>query len=130
MPFPFLFYKYGSVIRKKCKFAREAAEVMAKIKQRQPEDESSQDEENDSCDPKKKTESTIGPEAVETARSDVRAGDPKSGTHLQSLERDVEKTEVLDKTDSALFGHAWEIDSYRTLQMSATEATLVYIAMA
>ena len=94
VPFPSLFYGYGPVIQKKCKFAREAAEVMAKIKQRQPEDESRQNEENESRDPERKIESAMEPEAVEAARSDVRAGDPKSRTQLQSLERDMEKAEV------------------------------------
>lgn len=94
VPFPFLFYRYGLDVRKQCKFAREAAAVMAKIKQRQPEDESSQDEENDSRDPERKTELTMEPEAVEAARSDARGGDPKSRTRLQSLERDVGKAEV------------------------------------
>ena len=94
VPFPFLFYRYGLDVRKQYKFPREAAAVMAKIKQRQPEDESSQDEENDSRDPERKTELTMEPEAVEAARSDARGGDPKSWTRLQSLERDVGKAEV------------------------------------
>lgn len=34
VPFPFLIYRYGPDVRKQCKFAREAAAVMAKIKQR------------------------------------------------------------------------------------------------
>ncbi|TGO88333.1 hypothetical protein BPOR_0169g00120 [Botrytis porri] len=32
VPFPFLFYKYGASIRMKCKFAAEAARVMAEIR--------------------------------------------------------------------------------------------------
>lgn len=31
MPFPMLFYKYGAHIRERCKYSRQAAEVMAKI---------------------------------------------------------------------------------------------------
>ncbi|KAH9883905.1 major facilitator superfamily transporter [Xylariomycetidae sp. FL2044] len=34
LPFPFLFYKYGDTIRMKCKYAAEAAEVMAKMRTR------------------------------------------------------------------------------------------------
>ncbi|KAL9065742.1 MAG: hypothetical protein Q9161_008026 [Pseudevernia consocians] len=90
VPFPYLFYKYGPVIRKKCKFAREAAEVMAEIKQRQPKDESIKDEESDSGDSEKKVKPTMEPEGVEAARSDVK-GD---GSRLQDPERDVEKAEV------------------------------------
>lgn len=31
MPFPLLFYKFGARIRKRCKYSREAADIMAKI---------------------------------------------------------------------------------------------------
>ncbi|KAI1621829.1 major facilitator superfamily domain-containing protein [Exophiala viscosa] len=34
-PFPFIFYKYGKSIRMKCKYAADAAEVMAQIRARQ-----------------------------------------------------------------------------------------------
>ncbi|XXH04415.1 hypothetical protein Hte_010829 [Hypoxylon texense] len=34
LPFPFLFYKYGRAIRMKCKFAAEAAEVLARMRTR------------------------------------------------------------------------------------------------
>lgn len=94
VPFPYLFYKYGPVIRKRCKFAREAAEVMAKIKQRQPEDEGFKDEESDSGDSEKKVEPTIEPEGVEAARSDVQGDDSERAARLQDPERDIEKAEV------------------------------------
>lgn len=32
VPFPFLFYKYGAKIRAKCKFAAEAAQVLAQLR--------------------------------------------------------------------------------------------------
>jgi hypothetical protein len=35
LPFPFLFYKYGAAIRKKCKYAAEAEAFMAKIRGQQ-----------------------------------------------------------------------------------------------
>ncbi|KAI1487791.1 major facilitator superfamily transporter [Biscogniauxia mediterranea] len=38
LPFPFLFYKYGAQIRMKCKFAAEAAEVMAQMRASVDED--------------------------------------------------------------------------------------------
>lgn len=31
LPFPFLFYKYGASIRKKCKYTREAEEILEKM---------------------------------------------------------------------------------------------------
>lgn len=33
LPFPFLFYKYGDQIRSRCKFAAEAAQVLAMFRQ-------------------------------------------------------------------------------------------------
>jgi hypothetical protein len=33
LPFPFLFYKFGDKIRARCKFAAEAAEVLARYRQ-------------------------------------------------------------------------------------------------
>ena len=94
VPFPFLFYKYGPVIRKKCKFAREAAEVMAKIKQRQPQNEDNRDEASDSDISEKNVEPTIEPEGVAAARSEVDGDDSERAARLQNPERDVEKAEV------------------------------------
>lgn len=94
VPFPFLFYKYGPVIRKKCKYAREAAEVMAKIKQRQPEDEIIGNEDSDSGDSEKKVEPTMEPEGVAAARSDVQGDASEGAVRLQDPERDLEKAEV------------------------------------
>ena len=44
VPFPFLFYKYGSIIRRKCKFAREAEDVMNEVKEGENENEGEGDE--------------------------------------------------------------------------------------
>lgn len=40
VPFPFLFYKYGPAIRKRCAFAKEAMEVLQELKQSEGTDES------------------------------------------------------------------------------------------
>ncbi|KAL8824766.1 MAG: hypothetical protein Q9191_004830 [Dirinaria sp. TL-2023a] len=50
VPFPFLFYKYGPVIRMKCKFAREADEAMERLHNARghgKEEESSEEEEKE-----------------------------------------------------------------------------------
>lgn len=94
VPFPFLLYRYGPAIRKKCKFAREAAEVMGEIKQRQPEDERINKGESDSGDSGKKDEPTIESEGVEAVRSDVRGDGSERAARLQDPERDVEKAKV------------------------------------
>ncbi|KAF2997208.1 hypothetical protein E8E14_001213 [Neopestalotiopsis sp. 37M] len=39
VPFPFLFYKYGLAIRKRCNFAAESEEFMKKIQQQQSDDQ-------------------------------------------------------------------------------------------
>jgi len=39
VPFPFLFFRYGPAIRKRCKFARETEEPMAKTSAAQEEEE-------------------------------------------------------------------------------------------
>ncbi|MCJ1285899.1 MFS siderochrome iron transporter 1 [Xylographa opegraphella] len=44
VPFPFLFYKYGATIRKKCKYSRIAQEEMAKIMQVKDDSEMSDGE--------------------------------------------------------------------------------------
>lgn len=93
VPFPFLFYKYGPVIRKQCKFAREAAEVMAKLKQREPVDDGIKDEKSDSGDSKQKVAPTLEPEGVEAARSDVGGDESDRAARLQDPERDVEKAQ-------------------------------------
>jgi hypothetical protein len=48
VPFPFLFYKYGAEIRKRCKFAAESDAFMKMMMARQQGDEDSSSEEEDS----------------------------------------------------------------------------------
>ena len=79
VPFPFLFDRYGPAIRKRCKFAREAAEAMERLKAEQVENE-----ENEGAKEEKKGES--GPPAP----MESEAANAKSGGD----ERDVEKAEV------------------------------------
>ncbi|MCJ1407457.1 MFS siderochrome iron transporter 1 [Ptychographa xylographoides] len=45
VPFPFLFYKYGARIRRKCKFAREAEDTMARIMKDKEKDDGEESEE-------------------------------------------------------------------------------------
>jgi hypothetical protein len=46
VPFPFLFYKYGSAIRMRCKYAAEADEFMKKFRDKPTEEGNSEKEEN------------------------------------------------------------------------------------
>lgn len=48
VPFPFLFYRYGSAIRKRCKFAAEAERVLLESTQKGPRDEMDDGEDGES----------------------------------------------------------------------------------
>lgn len=73
LPFPFLFYKFGDKIRAKCKFAAEAAEVLARYRQSADEDVIVVVNSSDEKDPMRQTAtgvasdaSTISSQQVET----------------------------------------------------------------
>ena len=51
VPFPFLFYKYGPVIRRGCKFAREAEEALMKMRETEGEKEQAPPTEAGEADP-------------------------------------------------------------------------------
>lgn len=56
VPFPFLFYKYGAQIRLKCKYAADAAAVMARIRMAQTPHESQEEIVNGEAVPEAATE--------------------------------------------------------------------------
>ncbi|KAF8848819.1 MFS general substrate transporter [Acephala macrosclerotiorum] len=39
VPFPFLFFKYGPAIRKRCKYAADAARILGEVEEEEPEEE-------------------------------------------------------------------------------------------
>ena len=103
VPFPFLFYHYGATIRKKCKFAREAAETMEHLKHKEPDRRASaaaKEGDNEFIDPEKEeieqTEPTLQPEGVEAARTDTNTKDvhPEKDAIGTGPERDVERSEA------------------------------------
>lgn len=49
LPFPFLFYKYGAAIRKKCKYSAEAEAVMKRIRGQVPPETSDDTSDESSC---------------------------------------------------------------------------------
>lgn len=86
VPFPFLFYKYGPTIRRKCKYAREAAETMEKLKHHDPADDDVASEKE-----VEKLQPDLEPEGVRAARSDdTRENEGK----MSDPDRDVEKAEL------------------------------------
>jgi hypothetical protein len=52
LPFPFLFYRYGPAIRRRCRFAAEAARVMENIRQAELEYNSSDNREENLAEKK------------------------------------------------------------------------------
>lgn len=97
VPFPFLFYRFGPAIRQKCKFSREAAEVMAKMRKTQSADSHEDEGGSESTKSMRKSDSvepTMQPEGVEAARTDIRRDDPEKEAKRIDPERDVEKAEL------------------------------------
>ncbi|KAF7197001.1 Major facilitator superfamily multidrug transporter mdrA [Pseudocercospora fuligena] len=47
VPFPFLFYKYGAAIRKRCKYAAESEAFLRRMQEQQDDDESSEEDEKE-----------------------------------------------------------------------------------
>ena len=109
VPFPFLFYKYGPPIRKKCKYSREAEEFLDKIKARkvhgisEPGDQGSSHQGGDTTISGSRSEAersaakeigaeaeqpelSMPPEGGKAARSDL-------SSKISNLDRDVEKAE-------------------------------------
>ncbi len=78
VPFPFLFYKYGPAIRKRCKFAREAEEAMAELAAAQQEGEGNERDEKE-----REAQPEMPAEGVAADRMDVN-----------SEERDLEKGKI------------------------------------
>jgi len=70
VPFPFLFYKYGAEIRKRCKFAAEADAFMKKMIARQQGGEESQSEEEDEADSHSESDSKAGDVPSEEKETD------------------------------------------------------------
>lgn len=75
VPFPFLFYKYGESIRLKCKFAAEAARVLAQFRST-----STQEDDNErhvSDDAKSETVDDTGANSVTELEKDIKEGDTR-----------------------------------------------------
>ena len=80
VPFPFLFYRYGSEIRKRCKFAREAEEAMAETREAQQEVEGGKETEKGG---------KANPETQKYGPAEADRGD------AEDVEKDLERGEKL-----------------------------------
>lgn len=66
LPFPILFYKYGASIRKRCKFAAEAAAMLERMQQAQAAQNNNADE----------------PKAPASAEEEMDAAEKGEGSHV------------------------------------------------
>lgn len=91
VPFPFLFYKYGKPIRMKCKFAAQAAEVLAQIKGDSGNTNAMDEEEGQEL-----------PDEEERVKKD-EAGDVNTDMAAEPvIEKDVERGEMGEKRRNEL----------------------------
>ncbi|KAI4592573.1 MFS siderochrome iron transporter 1 [Pestalotiopsis sp. 9143b] len=74
LPFPFLFYKFGDKIRAKCKFAAEAAEVLARYRQSADEDVMVVINNGDEKDPMRQTVTGVASDARTVSSQQVDSG--------------------------------------------------------
>ena len=89
VPFPFLFYRYGPAIRKRCKFAREAEEAMAEMSASRQQGTSGEKETKE-----KEMQPEMPGEGVAADRGDVS----DEGRDIEKEEmRDVEKSNLMNE---------------------------------
>lgn len=86
VPFPFLFYKYGDRIRSKCKYAADAAAVMARMRDGQQNQQEQQDDAEGG-------ERPVGAldEKKEHPVPDPLTRCPTSGTHGEPMEKKLSR---------------------------------------
>ena len=97
VPLPFLFYKYGPAIRKRCKFARQAEETMDKLKRQStlpegPSKELRRQETRDSELRRTRTNQTQGSRREPETKTDLDETKAVHDIGKKDAERDVEKT--------------------------------------
>jgi multidrug resistance protein len=121
VPFPFLFYKYGAAIRKKCKFAAESEAFMAKLRNQQDEASSDtpsdDDEKNTETDAEKEKEFERHREEREAEREaeaiDYSYEDPEeSGGRFQKIR--TNRSDRLTRTNTEYDGNPYDIDRVHT----------------
>ena len=97
VPFPFLFYRYGPAIRKKCKFAREALEAMDKLQKVQSEERDaggSGEEFDQSEDPEKQPSRTSSQQeqAEDSEKRESRHSSPPTSPLGEDPEKHQERS--------------------------------------
>jgi hypothetical protein len=77
IPLPFLFYKYGATIRKKCKYAAQSEAFMTRIRNQAAAKAQSQEEGDESADSSRTATLAVEEEAEEEAHVEEGEGVPK-----------------------------------------------------
>ncbi|KAH4199349.1 hypothetical protein HBI95_178470 [Parastagonospora nodorum] len=77
IPLPFLFYKYGATIRKKCKYAAQSEAFMTRIRNQAAAKAQSQEEGEESADSSRTATLAVEEEAEEEAHIEEGEGVPK-----------------------------------------------------
>ncbi|KAK9769001.1 putative Major facilitator superfamily (MFS) profile domain-containing protein [Seiridium cardinale] len=114
VPFPFLFYKYGPAIRKRCNFAAESEEFMRKLKQQEQEEADLEEQSSHDTEEEEEAQDGLG-DTLTPSRSLATHASRRSSlnrTHSNALHRSL----------SGYEGNPYDIDRVNTKE-SWTRAT-------
>ncbi|KAK9426587.1 putative Major facilitator superfamily (MFS) profile domain-containing protein [Seiridium unicorne] len=106
VPFPFLFYKYGPAIRKRCNFAAESEEFMRKLKQQEQEEADLDEQESHDTEEEEEAQEGLG-DTLTPSRSLATHASRRSSlnrTHSNALHRSL----------SGYEGNPYDIDRVNT----------------
>lgn len=93
VPFPFLFYKYGAGIRKRCKYSAEATKAMENMRRAEHEpDDESEEGSSEKLQEDKENEALRGTDAPRDTRDGDKARKDAEDSPMER--RDVEKAEI------------------------------------
>jgi MFS family permease len=117
VPFPFLFYKYGATIRKKCKYAAQSEAFMSKLRAQQDEASSDTPSSDDEKDPEAELEKEKHREEREAEREaeaiDYSYEDPPvSGGRFEKIK--TNRSNRLRRTNTDYDANPYDIDRVNT----------------
>ncbi|PGG95227.1 hypothetical protein GX51_08302 [Blastomyces parvus] len=111
VPFPFIFYKYGAAIRRRCKFAAEADEFMRKLQAGSQQGEGKKDEPGSD-----QAEGTGHRKSSESASESELEVSGRGGEKLNHRDRTASVSLGLSRVVSEYEGNPYDIDRVNTRQ--------------
>ncbi|KAI1411114.1 MFS general substrate transporter [Hypoxylon sp. FL1857] len=84
VPFPFLFYKYGAAVRKRCKFAAQSAAFVARLAEAQAGTSSGQEESEEEKQGERNARENEKPESVDDSESGIAGLPPSQELHRRT----------------------------------------------